>query len=111
MFMRNAPGSSRRCSIVFPSRWSGLDRRNAKGIAEDSGFCLITGQYDAESIEQRDAFLEALGAALVFLIDWNKARKDLRSLTGKADSVRILDWAARNEIGHRAFLELGAAVW
>jgi uncharacterized protein Yka (UPF0111/DUF47 family) len=93
----------------FPARWSGLDRQNAKGIAEDSGFFLITGQYDAESLERRDAFLEALGAALVFLIDWNKARKDLRSLTGKADSVRILEWAARNEIGHRAYLELGGS--
>jgi uncharacterized protein Yka (UPF0111/DUF47 family) len=93
----------------FPARWSGLDRHNAKGIAEDSGFFLVTGKYDAENVERRDAFLEALGATLVFLIDWNKARKDLRSLTGKADSVRILEWAARNEIGHRAYLELGGS--
>jgi uncharacterized protein Yka (UPF0111/DUF47 family) len=93
----------------FPVRWSGLDRQNAEGIGDGSGFCLITGQYEAESSERRDAFLEALGASLVFLIDWNKARKDLRSLTGKRDAVRILDWAARNEIGHRAFLELGGS--
>jgi uncharacterized protein Yka (UPF0111/DUF47 family) len=93
----------------FPARWSGLDRQDAKGIAEDSGFFLVTGHYDAENVERRDVFLEAVGAALVFLIDWNKARKDLRSLTGKRDSVRILEWAARNEIGHRAYLELGGS--
>ncbi|MBZ5606631.1 MAG: hypothetical protein LAP38_00095 [Acidobacteriia bacterium] len=93
----------------FPVRWSGLDRRNAEGIGEDSGFYLTTGQYEAESSERRDAFLEAVGAALVFLIDWNKARKELRSLADRADGVRILDWAARNQIGHRAFLELGGS--
>jgi uncharacterized protein Yka (UPF0111/DUF47 family) len=93
----------------FPVRWSGLDRQNGEGMIADSGFYLITGQYEAESNAQRDAFLESLGASLVFLIDWNKARKDLRSLTGKTEAVRLLDWAARNEIGHRAFLELGGS--
>ena len=93
----------------FPVRWSGLDRQNAEGIGEDSGFYLVTGQYEAESSERRDAFLEAVGEALVFLIDWNKARKDLRSLADGADCIRILDWAARNQIGHRAFLELGGS--
>ncbi|THD45641.1 MAG: hypothetical protein E8A46_28475, partial [Bradyrhizobium sp.] len=52
-------------------------------------------------------FLAALGAALVFLIDWNKARKLLRSWVAKEDAARILDWAARQHLGHRAFLELG----
>ena len=49
----------------------------------------------------------ALGAALVFLIDWNKARKLLRSWVAKDDATRILDWAARQRIGQRGFLELG----
>ena len=51
--------------------------------------------------------LTAIGAALVFLIDWNKARKLLRNWVAKKDAVRILDWAARHRLGHRAFLELG----
>ncbi len=95
----------------FPVRWSGLDRKDAPGIVEDSGFYLTTGQYEAESSEQLEAFLEAVGTALVFLIDWNKARKDLRSLVDRADCVRILDWAARNQIGHRAFLEWAGVAW
>jgi len=45
----------------------------------------------------------------VFLIDWNKARKVLRLWVSKGDSVRILDWAARHEVGHRAFLEFGGS--
>ncbi|GAH75922.1 unnamed protein product, partial [marine sediment metagenome] len=42
-----------------------------------------------------------------FLIDWNKARKLLRSWVAKDDAARILEWAARHRIGHRGFLELG----
>ena len=45
----------------------------------------------------------------MFLIDWNKARKLLRTWVSKDDALKILDWAARNRIGHRAFLELGGS--
>ena len=40
-------------------------------------------------------------------IDWNKARKLLRSWVAKDDAARILEWAARQRIGHRGLLELG----
>jgi uncharacterized protein Yka (UPF0111/DUF47 family) len=59
--------------------------------------------------EARNAFLEAVGASLVFLIDWNKARKVLREWVTNGEAVRILDWAARHRVGHRGFLELGGA--
>jgi uncharacterized protein Yka (UPF0111/DUF47 family) len=45
----------------------------------------------------------------VFLIDWNKARKVLQAWITKADTIRVLDWAARNRFGHRGFLELGGS--
>jgi uncharacterized protein Yka (UPF0111/DUF47 family) len=93
----------------FPADWSGLDHRKAEGLGEDDAFFLITARLQSGDGEQRKAFLEAIGAALVFLIDWNKARKVLRLWVNKADSIRILDWAARNHIGHRAFLELGGS--
>ena len=91
----------------FEAKWSGLDRHVAAGLGEDNAFFLVTGQYQADSAADRNAFLSALGAALVFLIDWNKARKLLRSWVAKDDATRILDWAARQRIGHRGFLELG----
>ncbi|WP_026608086.1 hypothetical protein [Methylocapsa acidiphila] len=93
----------------FPVVWSGLEAKKAEGAAADGAFYLVTGRLEGESVEERDRFLEAIGAALVFLIDWNKARKVLRLWVGKADAIGILDWAARNSIGHRAFLELGGA--
>lgn len=91
----------------FAVTWSGLDRRAADGLGDDGAFYLITGDYQADSPEERDEFLAAIGAALVFLIDWNKARKLLRSWVGKSDVSSLLGWAAHHRIGHRAFLELG----
>lgn len=91
----------------FDVQWSGLDRHAAAGLGEDGNFYLVTGRYAAASEADRNAYLAALGASLVFLIDWNKARKLLRTWVAKDDAVRILEWAARHRIGHRAFLELG----
>ncbi len=91
----------------FDATWSGLDRHTAAGLGEDNSFYLVTGQYQAGHAADRNEFLAAVGAALVFLIDWNKARKLLRTWVAKDDSARILEWAARHRIGHRGFLELG----
>ncbi len=91
----------------FPVRWSGLEPKKADWVGDHNAFDLLTGRYDAETSEQRNVFLEAIGASLVFLIDWNKARKALRAFLAKDEAIRILDWAARSRVGHRAFLELG----
>jgi uncharacterized protein Yka (UPF0111/DUF47 family) len=93
----------------FDAEWSGLDRRHADGLGEGGDFYLVTGTLSERKADRREAFLEAVGAALVFLIDWNKARKRLRQFIDKADAVRILDWAARHQLGHRAFLAAGGA--
>ncbi|MDH6259869.1 hypothetical protein [Bradyrhizobium sp. BR13661] len=91
----------------FEATWSGLDRHTAAGLGEENSFYLVTGQFQADHAADRNEFLAAVGAALVFLIDWNKARKLLRSWVAKDDAARILEWAARHRIGHRGFLELG----
>ncbi|MGZ5808278.1 MAG: hypothetical protein ACXWKA_01300 [Xanthobacteraceae bacterium] len=92
----------------YPVKWSGLEQKNAEGLGDDGVFYLVTGRCPIDDKEDsRDLFLEAIGASLVFLIDWNKARKLLRTLVQKTDAVSILDWAARHRVGHRGFLELG----
>ncbi len=91
----------------FPVQWTGLNRESAKGLGDDDSFYLVTGRYTADAEKSRNAFLDAIGASLVFLIDWNKARKSLRALVDGQSAVRILDWAARDGIGHRAYLECG----
>jgi uncharacterized protein Yka (UPF0111/DUF47 family) len=91
----------------FAVEWSGLERKSAAGLGDDGAFYLVTGRFIYENAEGRDAFLESVGASLVFLIDWNKARKVLRGWISKNDAIRVLSWAAHHRIGHRAFLELG----
>ncbi|MDR3508204.1 MAG: hypothetical protein P4L64_09935 [Caulobacteraceae bacterium] len=87
--------------------WSGLEERQAPGLAGGDSFYLVTGRLVSDDIAQRDDVLERLGAGLVFLIDWNKARKALAGLSDKPGAERVLLWAARHGAGHRAWLQLG----
>ena len=68
---------------------------------------LATGRFEAPDRDALAAYLAHLGSRLVFLIDWNRARKRLVPLVGKKAAVTLLRWAADAECGHRAFLELG----
>ena len=91
----------------FEIAWTPLSERSAPGLAEDSAFYLVTGRHEAKNEKKLDAFLERLGSRLVFLIDWNKARKILQGFVGKPRAVALLSEAAAHDLGHRAFLELG----
>jgi len=74
-----------------------------------SSFTLATGRFAAKDVAGCRDDLTFLGSRLVFLIDWNRARKQLRGLLRGADRLALLQSAADAEIGHRAFLELGGA--
>jgi hypothetical protein len=89
--------------------WTPLSERPANGLGEDSVFYLVTGRLTAKDEAALGAFLERLGSRLVFLIDWNKARKALQTFVGKAEAIGLLSDAAMRDLGHRAFLELGGA--
>jgi hypothetical protein len=85
--------------------WTVSDRHSAD--LEEDIFYLATGVFQAENSASLDEALERLGASLVFLIDWNKARKSLSRLVSKKSALSLLDWAANKELGHRAYLETG----
>ncbi len=89
----------------FDIDWSHTERRDGGvGLGEHH---LATGRFQASSQEALETYLAHLGSRLVFLIDWNKARKQLMPLVGKKTAVALLRWAADEECGHRAFLQLG----
>ncbi len=81
----------------FAVEWSGLERKSVAGLADGGVFYLITGRHAIGGDNKRDAFLEALGASLVFLIDWNKARKLLRTnrVLGREAAVDFLKTVLR----------------
>jgi len=68
---------------------------------------MAVGGYAAETEARLEQFLSRLGSRLVFLIDWNRARKRLSRLVKGSDAVALLKWAADNNIGHHAFLMAG----
>ena len=71
------------------------------------GFQICTGSHEAEDQDALERFLTVLGSRLVFLIDWNRARKRLCRFVRKSDAIELLKWAAANNIGHEAFLKTG----
>jgi hypothetical protein len=82
----------------FPMAWERVDV---------SGTESSIGRYAAPSDEELDAFLAHVGSRLVFLLDWNRARRCLAQLVTDVDAIALLRWAADNNIGHRAFLQAG----
>jgi len=90
-----------------PVAWSTLGHEADEKLAEGEGFYQIEGRLNAADVAELDRFLEHFASRIVFLIDWNKARKALQSFVPKVTAVRLLREAARREEGHRAFLELG----
>jgi hypothetical protein len=68
---------------------------------------MSVGRYTADTAEDLERFLTFLGSRLVFLVDWNRARKRLARLVRKSDAVKVLKWAADNNVGHGGFLRAG----
>jgi hypothetical protein len=65
------------------------------------------GNYLARNNADLKAYLNHLGSRLVFLIDWNRARKRLQILVPRQDALSLLAWAAAENLGHMAFLKAG----
>jgi uncharacterized protein Yka (UPF0111/DUF47 family) len=93
----------------FPVSWGKAQSRTVQGLAEGAPFHMAIGRLAAADEAGLRAYLSFLGSRLVFLIDWNRARKALRSFLRGPDRVAVLQWAAAEEVGHRGFLELGGA--
>ena len=93
----------------FPIKWTRLVKNGPRTSPRVRPFISSPAATKPGAARRSWPFLEAIGAALVFLIDWNKARKALRKLVSNSDAVAVLDWGARHEVGHRAFLQLGGA--
>lgn len=73
----------------------------------DAAYEISAGRYAADTRDHLTRFLSYLGSRLVFLLDWNRARKRLARLVGRAEATQVLKWAADNNFGHRAFLQCG----
>jgi hypothetical protein len=87
--------------------WEDTLSKKAGDQFESRIYHLSVGRYNAKNLEDLERFLTFLGSRLVFLIDWNRARKRLRTFLQNRDASAVLRWAAENDYGHMAFLILG----
>src|SRR6185369_9564464 len=86
--------------------WGDVHSRTDQTFA-DGVYHLCVGTYTACDKADLKAYLIHLGSRLVFLIDWNRARKRLQLLVPRTEELSILTWAAENDLGHMAFLKAG----
>jgi len=89
--------------------WGVEQTKQADSLAAGGFFHLVTGSFEAKDDTELREYLKFLGSRLVFLIDWNRTRKELRGFLRGSDRIALLVWAAEAEVGHRGFLELGGA--
>ena len=95
------------------ARWSGTETRRSEGLNEGDAYYVGTARFEAADEAQLAQQLEGIGERIVFLIDWNRARKRLLPFVDKAGAVAVLDAAARQRCGHMAWLQAGGErlVW
>jgi len=86
--------------------WGSVESRTDKAF-ESGVYHLCIGSYTARDKADLKSYLTHLGSRLVFLIDWNRARKRLQLLVPKQDAISLLAWAAANDVGHIAFVKAG----
>jgi uncharacterized protein Yka (UPF0111/DUF47 family) len=86
--------------------WQEVHSRTDRSF-EGGVYHLCVGIFTARDKKELKAFLSHLGSRLVFLIDWNRARKRLQLLVSKQEALALLSWAAANDLGHLAFLKAG----
>ena len=80
---------------------------SVRGATTPTGFETRMARVTAADVGELESLLTFLGSRLVFLIDWNKARKALQTFVERDAAIGLLAWAASKNLGHRAFLELG----
>lgn len=93
-------------------QWSVATRESADMNA-GARYQVGTATVDAADAAALELVLERIGARIVFLIDWNRARKRLQQFVDKPHAVALLGAAAREEVGHMPWLATGGErlVW
>jgi uncharacterized protein Yka (UPF0111/DUF47 family) len=93
--------------------WSAIEARQTAKLNDGDAYHVGTATFQAQDEDELARQLEGIGARIVFLIDWNRARKRLLAFVGKDEAVAVLHEAARREAGHMAWLRAGGErlVW
>jgi len=87
--------------------WELLAPQRVDGLNQGQPYVLGHATLQVRQTAALLQGLEAAAARIVFLIDWNRARKRLQLFVGKALALDILSHCAKTEVGHMAWLLAG----
>lgn len=95
------------------ARWTDSGTRTTPGMNNDAAYHVGTARFEAADEGELARQLEGIGERIVFLIDWNRARKRLLPFVDKPTAVAVLQAGARERCGHMAWLSAGGdrLVW
>jgi uncharacterized protein Yka (UPF0111/DUF47 family) len=91
----------------FGAKWADTQSKVDAALNEGHAYTFGTAQFECANDAALDKTLEGIGSRIVFLIDWNRARKRLLPFVGKADAINVLREVARLDAGHMAWLKAG----
>ncbi|MFZ1100063.1 MAG: hypothetical protein WAN26_11755 [Steroidobacteraceae bacterium] len=96
-------------SLLEPcgARWSGVESATRAELNDGEAYSVATAEFDCPDEPSLEATLEGIASRIVFLIDWNQARKRLQAFVDKEDAIAVLAEAARLDVGHRGWLQAG----
>ncbi len=90
------------------AHWGESEQRRTKGLNQDAAYFVGTARFEAEDEAALARQLEGIGERIVFLIDWNRARKRLVHFVSREGAVAVLEATTRARAGHMAWLNAGA---
>ena len=93
--------------VPFGARWSGLESRASAELNGGESYSVAVATFQCTDDAALDVALEGIGSRIVFLIDWNRARKRLKRFVGKEGAIAVLTEVTRLNVGHRAWLQVG----
>ena len=91
----------------FQVKWENTSSKQSEKFEGSGLYHLSIGTFVAKNQRDLEIYLSFLASRIVFLIDWNRARKRLSRFVKKKDVFSILKWAADNDLGHIGFLKMG----
>lgn len=95
------------------AQWGDVAAHASAGLNAGAAYQVGTARFEPSDEKSLCDMLAGIGSRIVFLIDWNRARKRLLPFVDKASAVAVLTAAAARQAGHMAWLQAGAdkLVW
>ena len=91
----------------FGAKWADTQPKVDAALNEGHAYTFGTARFECVNDAALDKTLDGIGSRIVFLIDWNRARKRLLPFVGKTGAIEVLREVARLDAGHMAWLRAG----